>query len=124
MACDIDRGVVDPELRKIMKNTLLVFLAVLFIGTRAMGAHIDDVVCTITIPDDYSDEIEEILSAMPALMEEDGEGNQAVVEETTEEKVKRFSSQLLERYWEQKILKLRRYKATLDVESAGDLTVE
>ena len=108
-----------------MKKTLII-LAVLFFSIRCLAAHLDDVAITITIPDDYSEEIEEILSAMPALLiqsEEEG-GEVVVVEETTEEKIKRFSSELVERYWLQKILKLRRYKASLTVENPTDLIVE
>ena len=90
-----------------------------------MAAHLDDVVITITIPDDYSDEVEEIIATMPALLSEpDEEGVSVVIEETTEEKVKRFSSELVERYWLQKILKLRRYKASLTVDKPTDLIVE
>ena len=90
-----------------------------------MAAHLDDVVITITIPDDYSDEVEEIIATMPALLSEpDEEGISVVIEETTEEKVKRFSSELVERYWLQKIFKLRRYKASLTVDKPTDLIVE
>ena len=90
-----------------------------------MAAHLDDVVITITIPDDYSDEVEEIIATMPALLSEpDEEGVSVVIEETTEEKVKRFSSELVERYWLQKIFKLRRYKASLTVDKPTDLIVE
>lgn len=108
-----------------MKKILIV-LAVLFFSIRCMAAHLDDVVITISIPDDYSEEIEEILSAMPVLLEEPEEegGAMVVIAETDEEKIKRFSSELVERYWLQKILKLRRYKATLTVEKPTELIVE
>ena len=104
---------------------ILIILAVLFFSIRCMAAHLDDVVITITIPDDYSDEVEEIIATMPALLgEPDEEGVSVVIEETTEEKIKRFSSELVERYWLQKILKLRRYKASLTVDKPTELIVE
>ena len=104
---------------------ILIILAVLFLSFRCMAAHLDDVVFTITIPDDYAEEVEEIIATMPALLSEpDEEGVSVVIAETSEEKIKRFSSELVERYWLQKILKLRRYKASLTVEKPTDLIVE
>ena len=116
-----DRGFYSEGIMK----KILIILAVLFLSFRCMAAHLDDVVITITIPDDYSDEVEEIIATMPALLSEpDEEGISVVIEETTEEKVKRFSSELVERYWLQKIFKLRRYKASLTVDKPTDLIVE
>ena len=107
-----------------MKKVLII-LAVLFLSFRCMAAHLDDIVFTIKIQDDYAEDVEEILATMPALLSEpDEEGVSVVIEETDEEKIKRFSSELVERYWLQKILKLRRYKATLTVEEPTELIVE